>query len=148
MRWRRRVILLAVLLASLASVPLLWQVYWRVPGNIDFVLHRAEYENIVRTIKTTKFDVHLQTMDAEEISREQHIDGYRVWGKRSETGQYTITILTADWGHFGYGGYVYADTPPAPVKNQTYRTIDAPGDLPFVNRRLNTHWWTVYNNLY
>lgn len=125
-RLRRRVLLVGLVLALLACTPLLWQVYWRVPGKVDFFLYRTEYENIVRIVKT-------QEIASGEISKTQHIDSYRVWGRRSETGQYTITIQTADWGHWGYGGYVYTDREP-PI-NQS-----------FITGRLDDHWWTYHDN--
>jgi hypothetical protein len=138
LRW---VWIAGLVLALIVCTPLLWQAYWRVPGKVDLFLHRMEYENIVRTIKAQK-------IVSEERGKTQHINNYKVWGRRSEAGQYTITIQTADWGHLGTGGYIYADTPPTQITNQPHRNIDAPGDLPFIDRRLDHHWWTAYNNLY
>ena len=139
---RRRIWLgLGIVIALIVFAPILWQFSLRIPGKADFFVHHAEYENIVRTVKA-------QVTLPGALEKSQTIGGYVVWKRRSDDGPYTITIRTADWGHLGYGGYVYADMPPARVTKDPYRTFDNPGDLPFLDRRLDMHWWTVYNNLY
>lgn len=135
----RRTSLLCVVLLFFFSLPFLWKIYWKVPGNVDFFLFHARYEAIVRTVKS-------QPLSPGEISETLFIKGYNAWANRDKKGNYTITILTADWGHMGMAGYVYADTPPA-SKNDPYSDFDAPGDLWMKGERLNTHWWTVFNNL-
>jgi hypothetical protein len=141
-KWRRIGVAIGLigllLLIALAGTRLLWQLYWHVPGSVDFLLHRSEYEKIVRTIKEQK-------IAPEDPDKAVEFTGRVVW-VRCADGEYTITIQTADWGHFGTAGYVYADTPPARLPD-AYRTFDAPGDLPLVDQQLNLHWWTVYNNL-
>ena len=117
-----------------------WCVYWRVPGWIDYQLHYERYAALLREIKSRP---------APEINRIEclTIDGIRVYSRRSAENDYAITLETADWGHFGCGGYVYYDKAPLLVHGDPYRTADAPGDEWTLGCQVDRHWWVVTNNL-
>ncbi len=139
--WFRRLFFVGLGLCVLVFVvwPLVWQIGFGMPGYADFYLHRAKYENIVRTVKTLPL--------ASGATTQLTISGIPVSAARLTNGQYQISLMTLDWDHAGSYGYLFADAPPKRVTDDDYREINAPGDLPFVDRQINRHWWSVYTNL-
>lgn len=148
---RKRKLMILVKLTALALVVYMtmallayqgWCLIWHVPGWVDFQMHHHEYEKTVREVKSHP---------PPHEGRTEYLmmaGGIPAYYKRSASGAYTITLVTADWGHLGSGGYVYFDEPPARIGNDPYRTVDAPGDLWTFEGQVRPHWWVVSNNLH
>src|SRR5579872_6437353 len=111
----RRVSIVGSLLAILLGVPLVWQSYWRLPGQIDFFLHAAEYAKIVQTAKA------LRVAPGAKQAYTSMVGKRKVWIARSKECGYAISFVTTDWGHMGTSGYLYVEAPGAE---------DAPGEIP------------------
>jgi hypothetical protein len=137
-RKRSRLIIIAFL-SVVASAPIMWNQYWRVPGKLDFLLHQSAYIQMVR--------------EAKQIPPPGEKPGHFVKGSttvyyaRTPSNLYTITLVTADWGHIGRAGYLYCDQLPMPVVGDPYSNVDAPGDLWMLEKQIAPHWWVLSNHL-
>jgi|GEM_PF-2214327 len=145
-RWLWLVLaLLGVSLLVSALGPLVWQLSFGRPGNVDFYLHQSKYKNIVTKVKELPL--------AAGAGTNTRIDGLLINAARSASGAYTLTITTVDWNHAGVYGYVFSDVPLTPYPNPNYPdslSVDNPGEMPFADKRIigqGGHWWSVYNNL-
>jgi hypothetical protein len=139
---------LAIVLISVAVYllgPLVWQLSFGRPGQVEFLLHHGKYQDIVSRVKAMPLAPGTQTTT--------HIDNLLVNVARNAAGAYTVTITTVDWNHAGVYGYVFSDVPLTPHPNENYpdfQSVDNPGDMPFSDKRIigqGGHWWSVYNNL-
>ncbi len=106
-----------VLLLLLA--PAMWDLYWHVPGRLDFWLHRREYQRILQQVQA-------QSTHGQEFRR-QMIGGVEVSTWWNPDGSTSFLLKTADWGHFGQGGYTYGS--PLPPGDGIWQNGDmvAPG---------------------
>jgi hypothetical protein len=127
------------LLVLFVGMSVFWQVYWQPPDRVDFLLHRSEYEGIVRSVKE-------QGIPPGTQEQKIQVSGRTTWVRCTDDGHYTIAIETVDNGHFGSAGYVFADVPPARLPDP-YNDLDVPGGLPQFETQLSAHWWIVHNNL-
>jgi hypothetical protein len=136
-RWVRRVVVVVGLPVLLYVT---WILYWRVPGYLDFLLHHRRYEEIAQAMKS-------RPPLGEE--REDHLSfgAIRASSERDAAGQYSITIVTADWGHRGKAGYLFADQPPTRIEGDPYSNVRAPGDLWMLEGQVAPHWWMISNHL-
>jgi len=127
------------------------RLFFAAPGYVDFYLNQSRYENIVRLVKNNGIaPSHLKywTVDdwrnptaLQELKPDKmppSLEG-RITATRTKNKAYSITIVTLDRGHFGKAGYVYSDG--------AYKDIDAPGDLWSRDKKINSRWWTVFNDL-
>jgi hypothetical protein len=143
MRWLGVILLLGFI--AVVLLPLGWQIYNGLPGNIDYYLHREKYQSILTKVKALQLYPAAQT-----ITR---VDGMLVNVERDRSGAYTVTITTVDWNHAGVYGYVFSDASLTPHPNVNYPdfiSVDNPGEMPFADKSIigqGGHWWTVYNNL-
>jgi hypothetical protein len=143
MRWLGLVLLAGFVLFVL--LPLTWQIYHGLPGNIDYYLHRGKYQSIIVKVKALSLD--------HNGKANTRIDGALVNVERNQSGTYTVTITTVDWNHAGVYGYVFSDSSLTSHPNANYPdlpSLDNPGDMPFADKRIvgqEGHWWSVYNNL-
>jgi hypothetical protein len=123
--------------------------FFRSPSAADFRLHQAQYEALVAKIK--RLDIPPEesglcwtnaALEPDSLSRTRIYKDSMV-GKisveRTDSGQYLISIITRDDGHFGTFGYVYSEV-----------TGGAPStsELPSVDRQIRRHWWIAYNNMW
>jgi hypothetical protein len=125
----------------------------------DFYIHKYQYESIVQSVKAANMAV----MDQQywvvsqwsnpvklrrlTPSQKPPTLAGQVAAHRTRTG-YIISIVTSDNGHFGTAGYIFSDAPLKPIQGDSYTSTDAPGDLSFLEKRINDNWWTAYNNLH
>jgi hypothetical protein len=118
-----------------------WNLYWRVPGRIDFFRHVHRYDEIVQAMKS-------RPPPAGEASIDHLSFGaIEAYSRRDAAGQYTITLVTADWGHAGKAGYLFSDQPPTRIEGDPYCNVGAPGDLWMLETQVAPHWWTISNHL-
>lgn len=69
-----------------------------------------------------------------------------VWARCDKAGKYTICVEVQDNGHEGQYGYAFSDGPFV-LKDDPYDSIDVPGRLHQVGKKINDHWRMVENNL-
>ena len=127
---------IAVLIGWLA-----WNLYWQVPGRLDYALKRKMLDQIVGTVRT-------KVAKTEGRTTPLMIDGTRVFFRKDADGNYSVTIVTADWRHVGMAGYLYSENPPKRITGDSYRNVDAPGDAWMLERQVAPKWWVVSNHLY
>ena len=140
---KRKLIGLGVTWAIAMAViaPLLWALYWHIPGRLDFGLHHNHYQKVVNEVKAR--------YSLSGDPRGQMVsDGITAHYERSESNQYTITLVTADWGHAGSVGFLYADQPPIRISRDPYQNVDAPGDLWTLGPQVAQRWWVVSCDLH
>jgi hypothetical protein len=75
------------------------------------------------------------------------IGGIPAFFVRDTAGNYSVTLVTADRGHFGKAGYLYSDLPPVRRANDPYCNVEAPGDLWMLEGQAAPHWWIVSSDL-
>ena len=120
--------------------PLIWGSFWRVPGKFDFQLHRGYYNQIVREAKLLPLPPEYKVGHFVKGST-------KVYYARKPTNTYTITLVTADWGHIGMAGYLYCDQVPTLTIGDPYSNVEAPGDLWMLEKQVAPHWWIISNHL-
>ena len=132
-------VILAVLAVG-ALAPFIWNSVWGVPEKSDFQLHHAYYDQIVREAKLFP--------PPPEYKPGHFVKGStKVYYARKPTNIYTITLVTADWGHAGKAGYLYCDQVPIPTTGDPYSNVEAPGDLWMLEKQVAPHWWIISNHL-
>jgi len=124
-----------------AFTPVLWTLYWHIPGRLDFSLHHHRYEKVVDELKA-------RSSHSGEQSGQMAMYGIDAYYKRLSTNHYTITLVTADWGHVGSAGYLYVDQSPVRITGDPYQNVDAPGDLWMCGRQVAPHWWVISCHLH
>ena len=127
----------AGLLGVALLVQTLWQLNARAPGRLDFVRHRAQYNQIIREVRS----------HPGQAEGHAYFNGVAVYWTCVATNTYTVTLVTADGGHLGKAGYLYSDGPLVRKTGDSYTDVDAPGDLWMLGIEVAPHWWTVSNNL-
>ena len=72
-----------------------------------------------------------------------------VWATMTADGKLKVVIETRDLGHAGEYGFAYSEAllaPTPPAWSRDVLRLDLPGDLYYSRRKINDHWWEVYNN--
>ncbi len=100
--------LIIAVLAVGALVPSMWNLGWGIPGKFDLQLHRAYYDQIVREVKLLPPPPDYKPGHFAKGST-------KVYYARKPMNTYTVTLVTADWGHKGMAGYLYCDQAPTPT---------------------------------
>lgn len=136
-RWIRR---LGVVVGIPVLLYLAWILCWRVPGHIDFLLHHRRYEEIVQAMKSRP------PLGKERVD-DLSFGAIHAYSERDEAGQVVITLVTADWGHYGKAGYLFTDQPPVRVDGDPYGDVRAPGDLWMLEGQVGPRWWVISNHL-
>lgn len=132
---------------ALLTLGLLWIIVWifaYAPGDVDFYLRQSKYRKIVTTAKS------LPLPRGTSIAKE--IDDAMVVTELSQSGSYTVTIITADDGDGGCQGYLYSDTPRIPRPNandKSSRILDNASGLTTADTKIagqGGQWWSVHSN--
>src|SRR5690242_19689415 len=76
-------------------------------GFVDFYLHSSRYTQLIERIKQKN-----PSLD-QFRGFAMNLDGRTVDGKHYSEGTWIIMFETEDNGHFGRGGYIYAECNPA-----------------------------------
>ena len=120
---------------------LVLQVGLGLPGRVDFYLHRENYCGIVSSAKAVGIPEH--------HSDQQSIGGASVCVTRGGGDDYIITIVTKDWNHAGFYGYVYTDKVYSAIPAegmQGEKTLPVSGEIPlFVTHKISQHWWIAHD---
>jgi hypothetical protein len=128
------------ILAVGVLVPSMWNLAWGVPGKVDFQLHHAYYDQLVREAKRLPQPPEAKIGHFAKGST-------KVYYARSPANAHTVTLVTADWGHAGMAGYLYCDQVPTPTVGDPYSNVEAPGDLWMLGEQVAPHWWIISNHL-
>ena len=70
-----------------------------------------------------------------------------VWASRAASGELTVIVTTADYGHAGSLGYGYSETPPRASNGQLSLAEDAEHSLSCTDaqHKVAEKWWEVWS---
>ena len=151
---------LTVLLVVLLFTPLGFFVLQQGAGTFD----KPRFEAVVQEVRQRALkpgasielrldDIHdpksLRVRKANEVfDRGQGVGN--VWATVTADGKLKVVIETRDLGHAGQYGFAYSDAPLTPTPSSWGKDVfelDVPGDLQAPAKKIDDHWWEVYNLL-